>query len=92
MDPSENIAKRHCPKENMIIALGLDKKKLIIYLSNFIFPKTFPIFPLKMTNFSNKKIIGLKQSLGEGGGGYFHISTLKNVVFQLQRKYIFIYL
>jgi len=28
MDLSENIAKRHHPKENMIIALGLDKKTI----------------------------------------------------------------
>jgi len=56
-------------------------------MSNFIFSKKFPIFPLKMTNFSKKKIIGLKQSFGEKGGrGYFHIFTLKNGLLQLQIK------
>jgi hypothetical protein len=61
-------------------------------MSNFIFSKKFPIFPLKMTNFSKKKIIGLKQSFGEKGGrGYFHIFTLKNVVLQLQIK-LYIYM
>jgi hypothetical protein len=74
MDLTENIAKRHHPKENMIIALGSNKKQLTIYLNNFIFPKKIPNFPLKMTKFSKKKIIGLKQSFGGGGiFSYFYI-------------------
>jgi hypothetical protein len=51
MNLNENIAKRHHPKENMLITLGLNKNYIYIilfyFISNFIFPKHSQFFPSK---------------------------------------------
>jgi hypothetical protein len=47
-----------------------------------------PIFPLKKTKFSNKKIIGLKQSFG--GGGIFPYFYIKKCYAPSTKKYIYL--